>query len=54
MASTTHPSKEAVRGYMVDPKRKESPPPAPEEIRRQLGWYLVPINGPVPEDKRGA
>jgi hypothetical protein len=24
-------------------------PPTPEEIRRQLGWYLVPNNGPVPE-----
>jgi hypothetical protein len=49
MTQTTHPTKEQVREYMAAPARKESPPPANEEIRRQLGWRLVPSNGPAPE-----
>lgn len=34
-----HPSKEDVRAYMERRKRTRQPPPAPAEIRRQLGWH---------------
>lgn len=37
--SYPHPSKEEVRAYMERRKRARQPPPAPAEIRRQLGWY---------------
>jgi hypothetical protein len=49
MTQTTHPPKEAVRAYMERRTREESPPPAPERIRTELGWWLVPSNGPGPE-----
>jgi hypothetical protein len=43
MASqTTHPTKEQVRAYMAAREAARRPPPPPEEIRRQLGWRLVP------------
>ncbi|MGZ3184762.1 MAG: hypothetical protein ACXU8N_20190 [Telluria sp.] len=38
----THPSKEQVRAYMEAREHARQPPPAPEEIRRQLGWRLAP------------
>jgi len=34
-----HPSKEEVRAYMERRKHTRLPPPAPAEIRRQLGWH---------------
>ena len=34
------PSKEQVRAYMATREAARQPPPAPEEIRRQLGWRL--------------
>jgi len=37
----TQPTKEQVRAYMAARERARRPPPAPEEIRRQLGWRLV-------------
>ena len=39
---TTHPTKEQVRAYMAAREAARRPPPPPEEIRRQLGWRLVP------------
>lgn len=36
----SQPSKEQVRAYMAARERACRPPPAPEEIRRQLGWRL--------------
>ena len=36
----THPSKEQVRAYMAARESARRPPPAPDEIRRQLGWRL--------------
>lgn len=36
----THPTKEQVRAYMAARESARRPPPAPEEIRRQLGWRL--------------
>ncbi|GJJ03362.1 hypothetical protein RugamoR64_39000 [Duganella rhizosphaerae] len=47
MTCTTHPSKETVRAYLA--RRAQAtpePPPSPEEIRRQLGWYLIPPGRP--------
>jgi hypothetical protein len=38
----THPTKEKVRAYMAARERACRPPPAPEEVRRQLGWRLAP------------
>lgn len=34
-----HPSKEQVRAYMQLREFDRRPPPTPDEIRRQLGWY---------------
>ncbi len=38
----THPTKEQVRAYMARRETAHRPPPAPAEIRRQLGWGLAP------------
>ncbi len=38
----THPTKEQVRAYMLRREADRRPPPPPAEIRRQLGWSLVP------------
>jgi hypothetical protein len=46
---TNHPPKEVVREYTDRRSREKSPPPTPDEIRRILGWHLIPNNGPVPE-----
>jgi hypothetical protein len=40
----TQPTKEQVRAYMARRERARRPPPAPEDIRRQLGWKLAPCN----------
>lgn len=39
MHTTLHPTKEQVRAYMHLREFDRRPPPAPAEIRRQLGWY---------------
>lgn len=44
MIDTTRPPKETVRQYMERRTLAEDPPPTPEEIRQQLGWYLIPEN----------
>ncbi|WP_166454783.1 hypothetical protein [Duganella aquatilis] len=45
MTDTTKPTKECVREYM-DRRTHEplDPPPTGDEIRRQLGWHLLPRN----------
>lgn len=48
-----HPSKEEVRAWLVRRCRTQVPPPAPDEIRRELGWVLPPgasanATGPFP------
>ncbi len=35
------PSKEAVRAYMARRGRTRQPPPAPADIRRELGWHAA-------------
>ena len=38
MHQMSHPTKEQVRAYMQRREHARRPPPAPAEIRRQLGW----------------
>ena len=40
----THPTKEQVRAYMARRESAPCPPPAPDEIRRELGWRLAPVH----------
>jgi len=40
-AMTTNPPKHVVREYLKRRSRDPKPPPAPEEIRRQLGWEML-------------
>ena len=42
MTTTTHPTKESVRAFMEQHILSPNPPPTPEEIRRALGWDLIP------------
>lgn len=44
----THPTKEQVRAYMAEREAARRPPPAPDEIRRQLGWQLCPSESSSP------
>lgn len=37
------PSKESVRAWLYGQIAAKVPPPAPAEIRRQLGWGLVDV-----------
>ncbi|HEU4852696.1 MAG TPA: hypothetical protein VFT37_11145 [Telluria sp.] len=41
MSNVTNPPKHVVRAYLLQRARDKSPPPTPEEIRRQLGWGLM-------------
>ncbi|MES2262123.1 MAG: hypothetical protein V4724_26685 [Pseudomonadota bacterium] len=41
---TTHPDKQAVREYMARRVHAVDPPPSPDDIRRELGWDLIPAN----------
>jgi hypothetical protein len=45
--SVTHPTKEQVRAYMAARGHAHRPPPAPADIRRQLGWTLAPPQSTV-------
>ena len=46
-ATTKNPPKHLVREYLARRSRDPSPPPTPEEIRRQLGWGM-----PVPAEMK--
>lgn len=41
MQQTSKPSNEQVRSWMLQRQVERTPPPAPEQIRRELGWQLV-------------
>jgi hypothetical protein len=45
--TTSHPPKHLVREYLERRSKDTSPPPTPEEIRRQLGWGML-----MPADDR--
>jgi hypothetical protein len=38
----TYPTKQQVQHYLQQRRESKAPPPSPEEIRRQLGWGMVP------------
>jgi hypothetical protein len=44
MTKTTQPPKESVREYFDRRMHSEEPPPTLEEIRRELGWWLIAEN----------
>lgn len=45
---TTKPSKEQVQVWMHNRRAERTPPPSPEQIRRELGWQLSqPYHGPT-------
>lgn len=48
MTATSHPSKEQVRAYMHQRECDRRPPPAPDEIRRQLGWHYYSYDNGFP------
>jgi len=41
MPAVKHPPKHLVREYLERRARATAPPPAPEEIRRLLGWSML-------------
>lgn len=41
MSDVKHPPKQLVRAYLARRSRDSTPPPTPEEIRRQLGWGML-------------
>lgn len=50
MTQTTKPDKVTVREYMERRTHQQlEAPPTPDEIRRELGWHLLPNTGKVPE-----
>lgn len=51
MTKVLKPPHHLVREYLERRTHEESPPPTPEEIRRELGWLLIPENGQDPEGK---
>ncbi|MES2296676.1 MAG: hypothetical protein V4582_06510 [Pseudomonadota bacterium] len=48
MTTANHPSKLIVRQYLLGRARAHTPPPTPEEVRRQLGWELVEVKDTGP------
>lgn len=38
------PTKEQVRQWQEQNRRERRPPPDAEQIRRELGWYLIKHN----------
>ena len=48
MSTFTHPPKHLVREYLQRRKREASPPPTPDEIRRQLGWAMLMPTPKIP------
>jgi hypothetical protein len=44
MPDPTLPSKQLVRDFMDARTRSLDPPPDRDEIRRQMGWFMLPQN----------
>ncbi len=44
MTITTKPDKSKVREYFKRRTHEVDPPPTPDDIRRELGWELIPAN----------
>lgn len=41
MTPVNHPSPQQVRDWMKKRRAEKTPPPSPEQVRRELGWELV-------------
>jgi hypothetical protein len=57
MAQTNHPDKQVVRSWMQQRLVQRTPPPSPEETRRQLGWELIEAEraaAPQPHANQGS
>lgn len=53
MTQTTKPSKENVREWLESRTHAPlDPPPTPDEIRRALGWHLLPQTRQPDSDDR--
>lgn len=50
--TSNRPTNEQVRSWMQQRQADRSPPPTPEEIRRQLGWRLVEAERETNRSKR--
>lgn len=46
MATVIHPDKDAVRHWLADRRIAGTPPPAPADIRRELGWSMLAPSDP--------
>lgn len=41
MIQTSKPSPQQVRNYIARRRTETTPPPAPDQIRAELGWKLI-------------
>lgn len=41
MTQTTKPSNQQVRSWMQQRQVDRTPPPSPDQVRRELGWQMV-------------
>ncbi len=41
MTQTSKPDRQQVRSWMQQRQADRTPPPAPEQIRMELGWKMV-------------
>jgi len=41
---TKRPTKQELREYLYRRYESKEPPPTPEDIRKELGWHLMPQN----------
>lgn len=44
------PTKEQIRKWMQERQAQRTAPPSPEQIRRELGWHMLP-NTKQPQDR---
>ena len=47
MKAQQQPTKQQVRDHMAERQKAKTPPKTPDEIRRELGWFLNPANAGV-------
>lgn len=52
MTQTSKPSNQQVRSWMQRRQADRTPPPAPEQIRRELGWKMVEAERETNRSKR--
>lgn len=39
--ATTHPTHQQVRDWMAKRQVERTPPPSPDQIKRELGWDMM-------------